>query len=532
MYDCIGERWRVSPVTERMNLRSLCRLFCAWVALLVGLGLASGQEEAPRFSGYTRPGWPNDKREGGTIKLVANDPNERATAIGGTVYFVVLERRGAAGDSWGSGLDKFDAAFRPGIDFNGASSPALDAGARYLYLYQVVNDRETDSSIQNVSIKLTAALEEVTSWGHFHGVGFGVPKAEGKADKIRPVSFNNVLGPAKDDRLYQSPAEAVTAPQALHLIRVPTKRGEEAPKDDDGKRIVTVVWDALDPAVDPSNTMLLAQSDFNKGPCFRAIWTGDNALKKDGRSTVFGFTSNLAPSFQALRIRGPGQDGKGGPVKPAGNPFGDEPQGAVALSDGPPDSGSPKVSGAEGKAPSPKPKVDVAEKPPPGPGAQPPAEGAAPPPSPGIGPLGSGFAGGPLGGGGGAPGFGAGRIGSAAAVSNGGGGSNSGGGQNQSGTQNNGNNNGTGTNAGHQTQSLVFNPILINQQQQSQFQQQRQRQQQHQHQHQHQHQNDPGRVPGEVVPEPAAVVLALMALPALWLLGRRRPWRPAQMPQS
>ena len=63
----------------------------------------------------------------------------------------------------------------------------------------------------------------------------------------------------------------------------------------------------------------------------------------------------------------------------------------------------------------------------------------------------------------------------------------------------------------------------VNQQQQFQQQQQKQNQQQNQHQNQHQNQNqNNNNTPGNVVPEPAALALGLLGLPALLVVLRRR----------
>ena len=74
----------------------------------------------------------------------------RKTALGGTVYFTVLERKGTdKNDPWGGGLGDLAGKFRRGVDFAGASSPVLDTAAKYLYLYQVINDRGTALPIQS-----------------------------------------------------------------------------------------------------------------------------------------------------------------------------------------------------------------------------------------------------------------------------------------------------------------------------------------------------------------------------------------------
>src|SRR5438874_1197907 len=132
-----------------MNATALRRLTVCCLALLAPAAFLPAQETTS-FTGYTRPGFPNDTRSGDKIIWAADDPNLKDKAIGGTVYFTVLQLTKQAGDSWTSGVPKFNSRFKPGIDFAGASSPELDTGAKYLYLYQVVNDRQTTTPIWSV----------------------------------------------------------------------------------------------------------------------------------------------------------------------------------------------------------------------------------------------------------------------------------------------------------------------------------------------------------------------------------------------
>jgi hypothetical protein len=495
-------------------------LVLAGCAVLVGLTATGAAEEVPTFTGYTRPGWPADQRTGDEIIFAANVPALRDRAIGGTIYFTVLKRTGKASDSWGSGLAKFDATFQAGIDSSGTSSPNLDTAAQYLYLYQVVNDRRTPAPILNVSVKLIVELSEITSWGYFNGVGFAVPaKGEAKeAEQLRPVSFNNVVAAGLSDKMYRSPAEAVTRAKQLQLTWVPTKLGEAAPKAKDDERVVNILWDALDPALNPNHVLLLAKSDFNQRPCFRAVWNPDNAVKKDVRSTVFGFTSNRPPTFEPARLRGL-RAVKPGEIKPAKiedmGVFPDDVQAGDVKAG---------LVGAEGKVPTPKPEREVSdfENPP---GAAP---GMLAYPPLGLAGGGAGVVGGGVGGG--AGGVGNSLLTPTPFVANGGGAAASSGG---GGSAIHSSNAANQQQHGNQTQTLVFNPIIINQNEQVQFQaqqeqqQQQQRQQQGQHQHQGQHQSaGNGNVPGDVVPQPAGWLLALLGLPALWW-WRRAKWRTA-----
>jgi hypothetical protein len=499
-----------------MNRKLVCRAgVCS--ALIFGVTALFAAQDLPSFSGYTRPGWPNDSKSGGEIRLVADEPDLRDTAIGGTVFFSVLQLNGKTGDSWNSGLPKFNTSFMPGILSDGTSSPALDINARYLYLYQVVNDRRTPTPIGNASVKLIVEPPDVTSWGHFDGVGFAVPLRTDKVasgGEIRPVSYTNVLFGGVLDRIYKSPAEYVLPARPLVLTRVPTKLGEEAPTDKDDQRVVRVVWDALDPALNPNHVMLLHISDFNQMPCIRAVWSTDNGIKKDMRSTVFGFTSNWPPTYEPVRLRGLQTVKPGTDIKPAADkgPFKEEP-GQMDESDG--------RLGAVGTVPTPKPERPFV-------GADAGAKGG----DKGFTPALTNYSGA----GQTAPAAGA----AGAAVPQNGGAGNGGGGGSPaipSGTGNSGTrtvvvgqNASTLTQQGSQSQTIDFSPIIINEEGQNQLQNQFQQQQQQQQQSNTNintnintnTNNGGGGVPNEVVPTPAGFLLAALGLPVLLVLLIRR----------
>jgi hypothetical protein len=232
------------------------------------------------------------------VSLIAAEKPNMPTLLSGTVYYMVYERDDRdPNDPWGTGIPNFLKTFRSGIDFNGGSSPDIDVTAKYLYLYQVINHQRTLPPIESMSTKLLVELSEITSWGHFHGLGFAT-----KGDDLvtRPLSATHKVDP----RTYLSPAPALPLTQTLSLAIVPTSRGEVEPMIDAKKgKIVQVHWDALDPATPPDYVMILGSSDFDKHPSFRAIWTGKNAIGKDGRSTAFGFTSPMPPTIEPVRLR-------------------------------------------------------------------------------------------------------------------------------------------------------------------------------------------------------------------------------------
>jgi hypothetical protein len=437
-------------------------------------------EDTARFVGYTRPGIPNDTEKDGRIIFAAADPDLQKAALGGTVYFQVFEQSGAGG-LWGTGFDKLADSFRPGIDANGASSPALDTGAKYLYLYQAVNDRGTKLPIRTISVQLVVDLKEISSWGAFGRLGFALPDGVGanrQGGGIRPISFSNRAGATPEDKVYQSPAPARPVSPTYRLVRVPSQQRAGAARPE--KEIVTVDWDALDPAHEPDYALLLSNSDFNKKPCFRAIWNGENVLAERARSTVFGFTSNLPPKLVAVRLRSTGEAAS--VIQPA----------AAGLS---PAAARDGADAAEGEVPSPfdgrQPAAVAAAAPPtpvlPAPFASPaPALAAPVSPGGGVPPTGVGLGTGPT----------AAALGSPGSQ---GGGTNGAQTQNQRQPQAQ---NQTQTHAQTQTVNQSTTVNVMQQQQQRQRQSQQQQQQQN---------NTPA-----MVPEPSGLVLVMIG--ALWLL--------------
>jgi hypothetical protein len=320
------------------------------LALSLWLGIYSAIDagEVPGFGGVTSPhsnenAARNFKLKGKGILPVglAEAKTDGPHLLSGAIYYMVYERDGrSADDPWGTGGPQFASRFRAGVDFNGGASPSLDTQAKYLYLYQVVNQQRTDPVIESASIKLLVDLSDITSWGYFQGLGFATEEEGG----VRPISANNKL----DANTYRSPAPAVPISKSLRLAPIPTVRGENEPNPGSGK-LVRIQWDAFDPARTPDYVMLLARSDFDEHSSFRAIWSGPNAIAKDGRSTVFGFTSNLPPKLDQARLRTSRDASKGSDIVEAGIDDKEGAKGGKAKGDG--------ILGVEGQAPTPQPAV-------------------------------------------------------------------------------------------------------------------------------------------------------------------------------
>lgn len=162
------------------------------------------------LAGYTRPGTPPDiVNDDGKIIAAAFEGKDmkKFKVLGATIYFCVFKNTGAEdGDTFGTGMADFDRRFDAGRSFTEAYSPRFDKKARYLYLYQIVNDRflnpqitpvkgakegevknplfdpnvknelttsiPSTEPIQQFALKLLVDPRFLTSWGHFRDSGF------------------------------------------------------------------------------------------------------------------------------------------------------------------------------------------------------------------------------------------------------------------------------------------------------------------------------------------------------------------------
>jgi hypothetical protein len=495
-------------------------------------------------SGYTRPGNPPDElKADGSVKPVALEPGFKG--IGGTIYFAVIELGDAFGEGRGPLFKALDGAFVPGT-FTAGGRPGsvaphstnrwsgkLDRSARYLYLYQVVNDRGLDRNVAKVQgaanreidsldiecarLRLLVQPQLLTSWGHFRNLGFAFDVSEQKGSG--GIKFAALGDEGKFIRMAASSNPAVTEglPSKAYLLRAPAyPLGNVLHVDNStvGLKESVVVKDLTQNGKDSNiklasyqegmlkaagsasapdfvqivlagfedNTGFRAGMDeLNQGPsfgpsvvpAFRAVWKDKNALKLGEHSTLFGFTSNLPPVDTEIRIRDPrlaAVEGDG-PV----------PSGATIAPAGLTASAAGTASGAApGTVPTP---FEVG------------AVFALP-----AGEAGS-LGGQPHGFGGGIPvppiAAGAGRPGVATGSPTSGG---SGGGSGQL----------SGSNSASQSQQqpININPVINVQQSQQQGQSQSQQQGQSQHSN------------GNVVPEPPAYLLALLGLPMLLVLRR------------
>jgi hypothetical protein len=364
-------------------------LFAVLSAALVLSGVRA-QETPARArsavrSGYTRPGNPPDEvKPDGAIRPVALEANY--DGIGGTVYFAVLELTGAQGDAWGTGYRSFNEAFVPGKSVMGrGQSPPLDTRARYLYLYQVVNDRGVDRAASQIkpagadpelhgqdigssSLNLIVDPRYLTSWGAFTDYGFAVDVVEKGGAAGTGPRFAALNEEGKFIRLAVSSTPAVTEalPAKAYRLRAPayplrnllgidratvglkeTGVVQQLAKKQQDRNIKLAAYEqnllkasaaanrpdyveivplrndfALSPALPGYDPTLLAYDTAPLGrdtslltgvyaggrrpvARFRAEWQDKNVVRLGEHSTIYGFTTNLPPVDEPVRIRDP-----------------------------------------------------------------------------------------------------------------------------------------------------------------------------------------------------------------------------------
>ncbi len=567
--------------------------------LLFALATGVRADQLDDYVGYTRPGYPPSGEEPNVVRPVDFPKNGE---IGGSVYFKVYDRGDSSvvGDPWNTKIPEMARLFVPGKEPVGnTTSPKLDTTARYLYVYQVVNDSKRDSVIRTATVRLLVEPNYITSWGWLAAHGkdevkdiTSVSFTYDLDNKIQPVSNGNA-GWMK--RRYTNPAPAVLAPKKIGITTVGLA-GQNRP---------AALGDGV--AVEPSALLLLGSSNFEgipypttgrimvpyvgdrdgllygaglrapaysglgfpmyagygdldyygyygranrfltfagytyidinsplgrtlfdrdpayykyyRSPAIRAVF--EQPLKPGEGSCLWMFTSNLPPVYSDVRVagrmRGAIVPAEGAPDKDGKKPL--DKLDEVAFRQA---GGELQLAQANAAASG----VVYADGTPPTPYGVPaaPAAPAAGFPAAQGGSLGGGS---PTGGGGGGlggiPGFGAAPSGGGGLAGLGGGGGNQGGGgQQQQQPQQQ-----QQRQQQQQQQQQPSNNITIDvqqkqgqqqQQQQKQQQQQQQKQQQKQQQQQQQH----GHPGPNAVPEPAAMIAALLGMPAIFLFARRK----------
>ncbi len=291
-------------------------------------------EALTKWTGYTRPG-------------TRKEADAKEQWIGATVYFQVYDRAGGKeGDPWDTGIKDIEGYFVSGRRSGKEDSTSrLDTTARYLYLYQVMNDADQGRNLASVTITLES--QRVTSFGKFvdleskykRGVGFAVALTDGKPEQaIRPISTK--WKPfAKEKFAHPAPAILVrnkyyTRPIQLGNKIVPAAEGEDVGRHPEEvilgwrekkalpKKEIEDKGAGAGKGRDSDRYLVRYELDQNlvakqtgsekKAPTDQildstnnlvAVWD-DSPLKPGDRSTLFGFTSNAPPRETPVQIRG------------------------------------------------------------------------------------------------------------------------------------------------------------------------------------------------------------------------------------
>jgi hypothetical protein len=325
--------------------------------------------------GYTRPANIDDQVKGDKVIPVAFT-DATGKIIAGTVYFTVLERAdrardrdrdrdgepGEEGDTWATGMGGFDGRFVPGRNFEGGVSPRLDTRARYIYLYQFVNDPGLDpyeikpaaidkvraEDVAGFALKLLVDPRYITSWGHFQGSGFTafVPDralnnqirlaANGEPEKLRMAVSSNpsILAevPVKAHR-YRSPAYSLgklaknfdlgngldnlaKSFDHQYLVKqaavLPAAFVQNQVKVDDRLKepnFVQIQYFTGSERLAAGNGDVANRGDGDdRGEAtgiFRVDWRAGQMVKLGQHSVVFGFTTDLPPVDEPIVIADP-----------------------------------------------------------------------------------------------------------------------------------------------------------------------------------------------------------------------------------
>lgn len=311
------------------------------VAFLVN---ASAQE---KDAGTAKATW----LTAGFVRPGAADAKIASGSLGGTIYYAVYQLPSDnvdAFDPYRTGLADLATHFVPGSGTGSKSPTSLVPSKnlpKYLYLYEVVNDRGLDQTskdgirfasntevkardIGSFILKLPVEPNAIHSWGYFKGAGFAINAIDrGGAGQERPASL-----PAKTHM-------AVSAnPSILVKIRDMDNQGyarmakpvefkansgftvEKAGKnlknslfaeELSDRRTKLVAWEqeslkAAESGGDaPESVDLMKFTDNDKakaGAVLRASFAA-NPLKIGHNSVLIGFTSNMAPGTDLVRIQ-------------------------------------------------------------------------------------------------------------------------------------------------------------------------------------------------------------------------------------
>jgi hypothetical protein len=219
---------------------------------------------------------------------------EVGTGIDGTFSFAVIDD---TGDRWQDAVGGF--TFVPALDYHGGG---LDTKARYLYLYQALNDGTNSTTIDDVTINLShARYGDITSWGYFMAGSNGVSLRDSQG------RVGDLLAPGNP----QLNAFGDTDNAVYSLGVAPPKVGFTPGSAGFDSNLTDLKAPFMMRLV-PQSTTLSLKAYFD--PIVNPPQPGDF------RSTIFGFTSNVAPGFDTVNFQDGGGQAIGTVVAPVPEP--------------------------------------------------------------------------------------------------------------------------------------------------------------------------------------------------------------------
>jgi len=217
---------------------------------------------------------------------------DAGTGIDGTFSFAVIDDTGVR---WQDAVGGF--TFVPASDYRGT----LDTKARYLYLYQAVNDGTNTTTIDDVTINLGhSQYGDITSWGYFMAGNNGVSLRDSQGRVGDLLAAGNPQLNAFGDTDNASYGLGV-AP--ANLGYAPGSAGFDSSLTDLAAPFMV--------RLSQQSTTVALKAYFDSIV---------NQPDLDFRSTIFGFTSNVAPGFDTVNFQDGGGQAIGTVVAPVPEP--------------------------------------------------------------------------------------------------------------------------------------------------------------------------------------------------------------------
>ena len=306
------------------------------LAALVGFAFCIGQTYAQDATSH----W----IKAGFARPTAEGKSDPADGIGGTIYFAVYQLQPGkekSSDPYNTGVPDLTQQFVAGGGLS--QSPANlvpESLPKYLYLYQIVNDKGLDKvskdglrfsantevgsrDIGSLILRLPVEARSVASWGYFRGVGFVLNALDrGAAGQARPAALPPMVHlavSANPSILVKLHELAGSLPNQQIAPSIDFKAGSdfELGKADQnlrnsyfaeelrGRKEKLVAWEAealksaTSGGVAPE-AVDLVKGDSRGGMLLQAKFA--SPLKAGQHSVVVGFTTSLPSSTEVARL--------------------------------------------------------------------------------------------------------------------------------------------------------------------------------------------------------------------------------------